>query len=117
MLDDFMNYDQADYPFIFLCKVSIGVTGGLVLGSLIDTITRKVQNDTMEWKQRSLQKSLLFFIIQVVLNILVLLVLCNLYPTKFIKWFQLTVSGALFAVLLFAVQQNLINNSLRITMF
>ena len=113
-----MYYDQATQPLIFLFKVSLGVTGGLVLGSIVDTSCRKLQNDDItEWKQRNIYKSLLFFIVQIILNIALLLILCRIYPDKFIKWFQLTISGALFAVLLFAVQQNLIYNSLRISYF
>ena len=117
-MDDEFEYDQANKPFMFLFKVSFGVIGGLVLGSIIDSICRTLQNeDNLQWKQRSIYKSFLFFIIQIILNISILLILCQVYPTKFLKWFQLTISGALFAVLLFAVQQNLINNSLRITYF
>lgn len=117
MLEDMINYDQSNKPFIFLFKVSFAVIGGLVLGSIIDTLCRKLQNDNIEWEQRSKYKSFLFFIIQIILNIIILLVLCNVYPNNFLKWFQLTISGALFAVLFFAVQQNLINNTLRITNF
>ena len=117
-INDMMNYDEATRPFMFLLKVSFGVMGGLVLGSLVDTTCRKLQNDdNVEWQQRSLKKSLFFFILQIILNIIILLILCVIYPSKFIKWFQLTISGALFAVLLFAVQQNLIHNSLRISYF
>ncbi len=113
-----MNYDDSTHPFMFLLKVSFGVIGGLVLGSLVDTTCRKLQNDdSIEWKQRRLNKSVFFFIIQIILNIIILLILCFIYPSKFIKWFQLTISGALFAVLLFSVQQNLIYNSLRISYF
>lgn len=118
MLDENeFEYDQANNPFIFLFKVSFAVIGGLVLGSVIDSLCRKLQNDNTEWKQRSIYKSILFFIIQIIVNIIILLVLCQVYPNKFLKWFQLSISGALFSVLFFSVQQNLINNSLRITYF
>jgi hypothetical protein len=118
MLEDMINYDQSDKPLVFFSKVSFGVIGGLVLGALIDTVCNKLQNDnSVEWRQRSIYKSILFFIIQIVLNIMILLFLCLVFPEQFIKWFQLTISGALFAVLLFAVQRNLIDNSLRITLF
>ena len=39
------DYDQENKPFLFFVKVSFAVIGGLVLGSLIDTLCRKLQND------------------------------------------------------------------------
>jgi hypothetical protein len=37
-----------------------------------------------------------------------------LFPLRFLEWLQLTISGSLFATILFITQQNLVNNSLRI---
>jgi hypothetical protein len=116
--DDMLNYDNSTHPLVFLGKVSFAVIGGLILGSIIDTSCRKIQNDDIiVWKQRNIGKALLFFLIQVLVNIIVLLILCSIYPNKFIKWFQLSISGALFAVLFFSVQRNLLDNSLRISHF
>ena len=108
-----MNYDDPIHPLHFILKVSIGVIGGLILGALIDTSCRKLQNET----EPNRYKAILFFIIQIFINIILLLILSCVFQNQFIKWFQLTISGALFAVLLFAVQTNLINNSLRISKF
>lgn len=111
------NYDTPDNPLLFFCKVFIGVVGGLVLGSIIDWVFRTLQKDNIDWKTRSLFKSILYFILQISLNIIILLFLCIIFPVQFIEWLQLTVSGALFAVLLFLAQRNLVDNTLRITAF
>ena len=111
------NYDTPDNPLLFFCKVFIGVVGGLVLGSIIDWVFRILQKDDRDWKTRSLLKSILYFILQISVNIIILLFLCIIFPIRFIEWLQLTVSGALFAVLLFLVQRNLVDNTLRITAF
>lgn len=113
---DIINYDNQNNPIIFFFKVFIGVVGGIIIGALIDTLCRNIQNENIDWTQRNLLKSLLFFIIQITINIIVLLLLCIIFPVKFIEWFQLTISGALFAVLLFTAQRNLIDNTLRITL-
>lgn len=111
------NYDTPDNPLLFFCKVFIGVVGGLVLGSIIDWVFRTLQKDDIDWSRRSLLKSILYFILQISLNIIILLFLCIFFPIRFIEWLQLTVSGALFAVLLFLAQRNLVDNTLRITAF
>jgi hypothetical protein len=114
-LDYMLQYDNTDKPFIFFLKVFAGVLGGLCIGSLIDSLCRFLQkDDLLDWRQRSVSKSILFFFIQVSINIMILLLLCNLFPLRFIEWLQLTISGSLFGALLFIAQQNLINNSLRI---
>ena len=112
------NYDTPENPLFFFCKVFIGVVGGLVLGSIIDWIFRTLQKeDNINWKTRNLSKSIFYFLLQISLNIIILLFLCIIFPIRFIEWLQLTVSGALFAVLLFLVQRNLVDNTLRITAF
>jgi hypothetical protein len=112
---DMLNYDNVDRPLIFFIKVFCGVLGGLCLGSLIDSLCRILQkDDTSDWRQRPFVRSLLFFLIQIALNIIILLVICMIFPLTFLEWLQLTISGSLFAAILFIAQQNLVNNALRI---
>jgi hypothetical protein len=110
-----LNYDNASRPTVFFLKVFAGVLGGLCLGSLIDSLCRMLQKeDAPDWRQRSYVKSLLFFLMQIALNIIILLIICWIFPLTFLEWLQLTISGSLFAAILFIAQHNLVNNALRI---
>jgi hypothetical protein len=110
-----LDYDNPNRPTVFFFKVFAGVLGGLCLGSLIDSLCRMLQkDDPSDWRQRSYAKSLLFFFIQIALNIIVLLIICWIFPLTFLEWLQLTISGSLFAAILFIAQHNLVNNALRI---
>jgi hypothetical protein len=110
-----LDYDNPNRPTVFFFKVFAGVLGGLCLGSLIDSLSRALQkDDPSDWRQRPFVKALLFFLIQIALNIIVLLIICMIFPLTFLEWLQLTISGSLFAAILFITQQNLVNNALRI---
>jgi hypothetical protein len=110
-----LDYDNPNRPFVFFIKVFIGVLGGLCLGSLIESLCRALQKEeASDWRQRPYVKSLLFFLFQIALNIIVLLIICMIFPLTFLEWLQLTISGSLFAAILFITQQNLVNNALRI---
>lgn len=114
-VNEMLNYDNPDSPFIFFIKVFAGVLGGLCIGSLIDSLCRILQKDNLfDWRERELKNSILYFIIQIFINIIILLFLSVIFPLRFIEWLQLTISGSLFIALLFITQQNLVNNSLRI---
>lgn len=113
-VNEMLDYDNPNRPIIFFIKVFCGVLGGLCLGSLIDSLCRILQKDDIDWRQRPFVKSLIFFLIQIALNIIILLVICMIFPLTFLEWLQLTISGSLFAAILFITQQNLVNNALRI---
>ena len=114
-VNEMLNYDNPDNPFIFFIKVFAGVLGGLCIGSLIDSLCRILQKDNLfDWRERELKNSILYFMIQIFINIIILLFLSVIFPLRFIEWLQLTISGSLFIALLFITQQNLVNNSLRI---
>ena len=114
-LNEMLNYDNPDKPFVFFIKVFAGVLGGLCIGSLIDSLCRIIQKDNLfDWRERELKNAILYFIIQIFINIIILLFLSVIFPLRFIEWLQLTISGSLFITLLFITQQNLVNNSLRI---
>jgi hypothetical protein len=114
-VDDLLQNDNPGKPFLFFIKVFASVIAGLCLGSVIDSLCRILQKDNiLDWRERSIKKSILFFIIQISINIIIILILCNLFPIKFLEWLQLSISGSFFATLLFITQQNLVNNTLRI---
>lgn len=114
-VNEMLDYDNPNRPIVFFIKVFCGVLGGLCLGSLIDSLCRILQkDDTSDWRQRAYFRSLIFFLIQIALNIIILLVICMIFPLTFLEWLQLTISGSLFVAILFIAQQNLVNNALRI---
>ena len=114
-LNEILNYDNTDHPYLFFLKVYSGVIGGLFIGSLIDSLCRKLQNDRKyHWRELDIKKSILFFILQITINIIILFILSSLFPLRFLEWLQMTISGSLFSTLLFITQQNLVNNTLRI---
>lgn len=109
------NFDHKELSIEFYSISLITVLLGLILGGVLDASVRKLQKDG-EWKERKYAKAFSFFLLQSSINILVLLTFTK--STKyFVPWLQLSVSGALFSVLLFASQRNLADNALRITNF
>jgi hypothetical protein len=111
-----VNFDREESVFLFFGISIASVTVGLALGGFIDATVRKFQKDDDDWKNRKFNKALGFFLVQASLNILLLISLTRLNK-NFVSWLQLTVSGALFAVLLFTAQRNLVDNVLRLTNF
>ena len=110
-----INFDHKEYSIAFFGIAFISVVFGLVLGGLIDASFRNAQKDG-EWKDRTYAKSSAYFAMQSSANILVLLAFTKT-TIYFVPWLQLSVSGALFAVLLFTCPRNLVDNALRITNF
>jgi hypothetical protein len=113
--NELFGYENPNQPFVFFIKVFSGVLGGLCLGSLIDSICRTIQKDDLfDWRHREFTKAILYFIIQISINILVLLVISFVFPLRFLQWLQLTISGSFFSSIFFITQQNLVSNALRI---
>lgn len=110
-----INFDHKENTVKFFRTCLVTVLGGLLLGGFIDAVVRKLQNDK-EWEERMLSKAAFYFFLQSSLNITVLLILAKTFP-DFVSWLQLSVSGALFSVLLFAGQRNLFDNALKVTNF
>jgi hypothetical protein len=110
------NFDHQESSAIFFGISIASVTIGLALGGFIDATVRKFQKDDDDWKNRKFSKALGFFFVQTSLNIILLLSLTKM-SKSFVPWLQLTVSGALFSVLLFTTQRNLVDNVLRLTNF
>lgn len=110
------HFDSANNPSKFFVTAFAAVAGGLLLGGALDTCIRKLEGDdsSLPYLQRKYGKSAAFFALQAALNIFVFVAILRVYP-RFTEWFQLSISGALFAVVLFAVQTNLVNNALKIT--
>jgi uncharacterized membrane protein len=105
--------DPKQFQYFFVsCFLSVCV--GLILGGLVNSVTTKIQNDPDDWTQRTFNKALLYLIVQISINILLLSIIIH-FNKHFVLWFQLTVSGALFSVLLFTSQKNLVDNVLRLT--
>ena len=111
-----VNFDHQESVVLFFGISIASVTIGLALGGFIDATVRKFQKDDDDWKKRKLSKALGFFLVQASLNIAILISLTRL-SKSFVPWLQLTVSGALFAVLLFTSQRNLVDNVLKLTNF
>jgi hypothetical protein len=109
------NFDRKDQTVLFFSISMATVCIGLILGGVIDATVRKIQGEK-EWKERKYLNALSFFLLQASINIIILILLTKT-TVYFLPWFQLSVSGALFAVLLFIAQRNLVDNSLRITNF
>ena len=109
-----INFDHKENNAIFFCICFLSVTIGLSLGGIIDSVVRNLQKDDENWKNRKYNRSLSFFILQSSINIFVLMLFTK-SSIYFVPWLQLSVSGALFAVLLFTSQRNLVDNALRIT--
>lgn len=110
-----LNFDHKDVPLEFFAINLAAVSGGLVLGASVDTCFRKLQKDGA-WQERRAGKAAAFFALQATANILFFLILVRSL-SFFLPWLQLSMSGALFSVLFFAGQRNLIDNALRITNF
>ena len=108
------DYPENFYYFFASCFLSISV--GLILGGLVNGTISKIQNDDDDWKLRTLSRSFLFLVLQSSLNIILISIIIRTNK-HFVSWFQLTVSGALFSVLLFSAQKNLQDNVLRLTNF
>lgn len=102
-------------PTFFVIGVT-AVIAGLSIGGLVDSGTRKMQKADDYFQNRTYSTSLSFFVLQACLNIALLIALSETF-TNFISWYQLSISGALFSVLLFLPQRNLVDNALRITNF
>lgn len=109
------NFDHKELSIEFFCICLATVIFGLILGGIVDTGVRKLQKDG-EWKERKYFKTLSYFLLQSSINILILLLFTKSFK-YFITWLQLSVSGALFSVLVFTSQRNLVDNVLRLTNF
>jgi hypothetical protein len=114
-MNDLYDFDHKKYSLHFFLIALITVIAGLVLGGIIDASVRKLQKEG-EWERRKWTNAFGYFLLQASINIVILMTLTKT-TTYFLQWFQLSVSGALFAVLLFTAQKNLADNALRITNF
>ena len=111
-----INFDHKENTLLFVSICLASVVVGLLVGGAIDAAVRKVQQDDEDWRQRTWMRAAVFFAMQVKINIALLLVLTK-STNLFVPWLQLSVAGALFAVLLFAGQRNMTSNVLRLTNF
>lgn len=111
-----MEYDRSDSGPLFGLRALGGIAAGLLAGGLIDASVRGLQKEDGEapWQRRKYARAAAFFVVQALFNIGLLLCLVRALP-NFTRWFQQSVSGALFAVVLFSVQRNLADNALRMT--
>lgn len=109
--------NNPDKPAQFVGSIFVASLLGLGLGALLDAAFAKAQGDNPpSYLDRDRSRAALFFVLQLLANIVILLAIIRAWP-MFVPWFQLTLSGAIFAVLFFSVQNNLQTNVLRITAF
>jgi uncharacterized BrkB/YihY/UPF0761 family membrane protein len=112
-----MEFDKSNNAYYFFTVTIGSIIVALLSGSIIDTTVRKIQNDTTsDWTSRSRLKALLFFLLQTFINVFIFLCLVRCIKT-FTKWLQLSISGALFAVVFFVSQRNWSENVNAITNF
>jgi hypothetical protein len=109
------NFDHTEFSIKFFSISLFTVLIGLILGGIIDASVRKLQKDG-EWRERKYGKAFSFFVLQSSINIIILLMFTK-SSKYFVPFLQLSISGALFSVLLFASQKNLADNALRVTNF
>lgn len=111
-----MEFDHSGNSAAFAGLTLGSIAAGLLAGGVVDALTRRLQSepDDATWQQRKYGRATAFFLVQCLFNIALLLALVRIFP-RFTHWFQLSISGALFAVVLFSVQRNLADNALRIT--
>lgn len=113
---DFNRFDSAENAPVFVFRASMSVVVGLLLGAVLDTAARHTQgaDADKDFRVRSRARAAMFFSLQTLLNIGVLLGILRFYP-RFTEFFQLSVCGALFGIVLFSVQRNLAENALAVT--
>jgi hypothetical protein len=110
------NFDRTESTPMFIGISFVSVIVGLTLGGFLDGLIRKQQNDDDNWRNRDFGRAMVFFFAQALVVILVLFLFTKLNDS-FVPWLQLSISGALFSVLLFTSQRNLVDNVLRLTNF
>jgi hypothetical protein len=107
-----MMEQELKVPSVFFRNCALAVLAALISGAIIDNLVRKVQGDCQQTKT----DAALYLGLQLAINIVVLF-LVSRYDFRFVPVLQLTLSGLSFSVLFFAVQDNLLQNSLRLTRF
>jgi hypothetical protein len=92
----------------FFAYLAVASVLGLLVGAIIDNSINKMQGTaTVErWHCGG------YFALQLSINIVLLYIINSLVPRGFIPWMLITLSGFLFALLLFTVQQTLSSNAL-----
>ena len=97
----------------FVLYLSVASVLGLLVGAIVDNSINKVQgtHTADRWQCGG------FFAVQLLINIVLLYIINALVPKGFIPWMLITLSGFLFALLLFTVQQTLSQNALCFVQF
>jgi hypothetical protein len=114
-MTDHFNFDHKEISLYFFAISFASVCAALSIGGVLDAVVRKLQKDD-NWQERKYGKAITYFFLQASFNILILMLFTRSF-LYFQPWFQLSISGALFGVLLFTPQRNLADNALRITNF
>jgi hypothetical protein len=113
---DFNTFDRTDQPQLFVLRASGAVVVGLLLGGAVDAAARRLQGTdaSKAFSERNRARAGIVFGAQAFLDILLLLAILRVYP-RFTEFFQLSICGALFGIVLFSVQRNLAENALCLT--
>lgn len=106
----FVHAEQHD-PKRFALNCMLSALAALILGGAIDNAF-KAFGDVVPEEKRG-WAALLFFI-QLIANILFLLAI-TCFWSSFLYWIQLSISGMIFSVLFFVVQEELARNALTLT--
>lgn len=107
-IDQVLREESTNTRSYFL-NVIVAIVVALLGGALIDNTIKCMQKN-----QYDKFSAVWYFVVQVAILVVIIFVImrCN---SKFAPWLQGTMSGLVFSVLFFAVQTNLITNSLKIT--
>jgi membrane glycosyltransferase len=111
-LPDFVRREQTDPKRFALHCLGASIVA-LLVGAAIDNGIAAAEK-TVDGTLRSW--AALFFFAQLLINVLLLLIVCWVWK-DFLFWIQLTISGLMFSVLVFVVQEQLSRNALVMTSF
>ncbi len=108
--------NETSRPSILVFNSLISASVALVVGAFIDNLVKKIQDHNLKQNKCDRKTALVYFSLQLVINIIFITIVSQLFQ-KFVPWLQLTVSGLIFSVMIFSVQQNFAKNILIATEF
>lgn len=108
-------WEATGAPFLpFAMYLTLAGALGLLVGAIIDNGVSKIQGSETTGRLRCGG----FFLLQILINVVLLYVIINYVRRRgFVPWMLITLSGFLFGLLLFTVQNTLNANALCVVQF